>query len=192
MASGPPGAQTLLSPQFSPDGKYLLYMQQSGPTNAEIWALPLAGEGKPFRLVKPSDLQSRIVQFRLSPDGRWLAYTSTESGREEVYVTHFPSGEGRWQVSQTAATYPTWRADGKEIYYVGLSDATFRAASVSPKSEEFEVGPSQALFPIAFTAPLGVPYDPAPDGQRFIFSTYPEAVPTPLVVVTNWMADLKK
>ena len=192
MASGEPGANTLLSPQFSPDGKYLLYTQQSGPTNAEIWALPLTGGGKPFLLVKPSNSQARIVQFRLSPDGRWLAYSSTESGREEIYVTHFPSGEGRWQVSQTSGTFPTWRGDGKEIYYVGLADANFRAAPVNPKSEEFEVGQSQPLFAVSFTAPLGVPYDPAPDGQRFIFATYPETVPTPLVVVTNWTADLKK
>ena len=186
------GVPTLLSPQFTPDGKYLLYTQQSGPTNTEIWALPLTGERKPFPLVKPSSAQARIVQFRLSPDGRWLAYTSTESGREEVYVTHFPSGEGRWQVSQTAGTFPTWRGDGKEIYYVGLSDTTFRAAAVNPKREEFEVGQSQPLFAVNFTAPLGVPYDPAPNGQRFMFATYPETIPTPLVVVTNWTGDLKK
>jgi serine/threonine protein kinase/Tol biopolymer transport system component len=192
MDSGPPGAKTLLSPQFSPDGKYLLYMQQSGPTNAEIWALPLTADGKPFPLVKPSGPQARIVQYRLSPDGRWLAYTSTESGREEVYVTHFPSGEGRWQVSQTAGTFPTWRGDSKEIYFVGLSDANFRAAPVNPKSEEFQVGQAQPLFTVNFTAPLGVPYDPAPDGQRFIFATYPETVSNPLVVVTNWTGELKK
>jgi serine/threonine protein kinase/Tol biopolymer transport system component len=193
LIEGKAGAPTLLSPQFTPDGKYLLYTQQSGPTNTEIWALPLTGDDrKPFPLVKPASAQARIVQFRLSPDGRWLAYTSTESGREEVYVTHFPSGEGRWQVSQTAGTFPTWRGDGKEIYYVGLSDTTFRAAAVNPKSEEFEVGQSQALFAVNFTAPLGVPYDPAPDGQRFMFATYPESVPTPLVVVTNWTGDLKK
>ncbi len=192
LESGPPGAKTLLSPQFTPDGKYLLYTQQNGPTNAEIWALPLSGDKTPFAVLKPSNPQARIVQFRLSPDGRWLAYTSTESGREEVYVTHFPSGEGRWQVSQTAGTFPTWRSDSKEIYYTGLSDAIFRAAPVNTESEEFEVGQSQPLFTIAFTAPLGVPYDPAPDGQRFMFATYPETVPTPLVVVTNWTADLKK
>src|SRR5262249_60688980 len=119
-------------------------MQQSGPTNAEIWALPLAGEGKPFRLVKPSDLQSRIVQFRLSPDGRWLAYSSTESGREEVYVTHFPSGSGRWQVSQTGGTFPTWRGDSNEIYFIGV-DGFFHSVSVNPKSEEFDLGQVQTL-----------------------------------------------
>ena len=192
LDSGAPGAQTLLSPQFTPDGKHLLYTQQSGPTNAEIWALPLTGDKKPFSVLKPSNPQARIVQFRLSPDGRWLAYTSTESGREEVYVTHFPSGEGRWQVSQTSGTFPTWRSDSKEIFYAGLSDAIFRSAPVNSKSGEFQVGQSQPLFPVSFTAPLGVPYDPAPDGQRFVFATYPESVPTPLVLVTNWTSDLKK
>src|SRR5262249_31071660 len=166
-------------------------MQQSGPTNAEIWALPLAGEGKPFRLVKPSDLQSRIVQFRLSPDGRWLAYSSTESGREEVYVTHFPSASGRWQISQSGGTFPVWRGDSKEILFLGL-DGAFQAASVSTKNGEFELEQVRPLFQMNYTTPLGTPFDPMPDAQRFVFATYPESVSTPLVLVSNWTADLKK
>lgn len=109
-----------------------------------------------------------------------------------MYVTHFPSGEGRWQVSQTMGTFPEWRADGKEIFFIGLADGRFRAAPVNPKSEEFEVGQPQPLFPITFTPPLGTPYVPAPDGQAFILTSYPESVPTPLVLVTNWTAGVKK
>jgi hypothetical protein len=63
---------------------------------------------------------------------------------------------------------------------------------VNPKSEEFEVGQPQSLFPFNFIAPTGIPYGPTPDGSRFILATYPESVPTPLVIVTNWTGDLKK
>ncbi|MFI5114327.1 MAG: hypothetical protein ACHP7J_04205, partial [Terriglobales bacterium] len=186
--SSPP--LSLLSPQWSHDGRYLLHMEQSGPSGAGVWALPMTGEKKPFAIVQPPSPQARIVQFRLSPDGRWLAYSSTESGREEVYVTHFPSGAGRWQVSQTGGTFPAWRGDSKEIYFTG-QDGSFNAASVNMKSEEFELDQVRALFQMSYTSPLGTPYDVTPDGQRFVFATYPESVSTPLVLVTNWTADLK-
>ena len=142
-------------------------------------------------MVEAKSPQTRIVHFRLSPDGRWLAYTSTESGREEVYVTHFPGGSGRWQVSQSGGTAPTWRGDSNEIYFIGV-DGFFHAVTLNPKSGEFETGPVQSLFPVPFVAPVGNPYDPDPDGQRFAFSSYPQTAPTPLILVTNWTADLKK
>ena len=184
-------ARTLLSPEWSPDGGYLLHMAQSGPTNAGVWALPMTGGKKAFAIVQPPSPQARIVQFRLSPDGRWLAYSSTESGREEVYVTHFPSGAGRWQVSQSGGTFPSWRGDSKEIYFIGL-DGSLHAATVNTKSEEFELDPLRALFQVNYIAPVGTPYDVTPDGQRFVFATYPESVSMPLVLVANWTADLKK
>ncbi len=193
LISGDPSgtARTLLSPEWSPDGRYLVHMEQSGPSGAGVWAMPTTGDKKPFAIVQPQSPQTRIVQFRLSPDGRWLAYSSTESGREEVYVTHFPTGAGRWQVSQNGGTFPAWRGDSKEIYFVG-NDGILHAATVNAKSEEFELEPVRALFQVNYIAPVGSPYDAAPDGQRFVFATYPESVPTPLVLVTNWTADLKK
>jgi serine/threonine protein kinase/Tol biopolymer transport system component len=182
---------TLLSPQWSPDGKYLLHMEQSGPNDAAIWVLPTTGDKKPFAIVKSPSPQARIVQFRLSPDGRWLAYSSTESGREEIYVTHFPSGEGKWQVSQSGGTFPSWRQDGKEIFFIGLAGGV-QSATVNAKGDAFEVDPVHPLFQVNYVAPVGNPYDVAPDGQRFVFTTLPESVSTPLVLVTNWTADLKK
>ena len=182
---------TVLWPQWSPDGNYLVYIQQSGPGGAAVLAVPTTGDKKPFAVVEAKSPQIRIVHYRLSPDGRWLAYTSTESGREEVYVTHFPSGSGRWQVSQTGGTAPTWRGDSNEIYYIGV-DGFFHSVTVNRKSGEFETDQVQTLFPVPFVAPIGNPYDPSPDGQRFAFSTYPQTAPTPLVLVTNWTTDLKK
>jgi hypothetical protein len=184
-------AHTLLEPQWTPDGRYLLHTEQSGPSPG-VWAMPATGDKKPIAVVLPPTPQTRIVQFRLSPDGTWLAYASNESGRDEVYVTHFPDGIGRWQVSQTGGTFPTWRRDSKEIYFIGL-DGNFQAATVSAKGSAFEVEQVRALFPIGnFTSPLGVPYDAAPDGQHFVIATLPASTPTPLVLVTNWMADVKK
>jgi eukaryotic-like serine/threonine-protein kinase len=191
MENDPTGeARTLLAPQWTPDGKYLLHMEQNGP-NASLWAMPTTGDKKPFPLVTPQTSQARIVEYRLSPDGRWLAYSSNESGREEIYVTHFPSGAGRWQVSQTGGTFPAWRGDGKEIYYIGI-DGMLHAASVNAKSDEFELNQVSALFQYTFSAPLGDPYEPTPDGQRFAFNALPEGAPTPLVLVANWPGDLKK
>jgi eukaryotic-like serine/threonine-protein kinase len=188
-ATGP--AHTLLSPQWSPDGRYLIHMEQTGPTGAGVWALPSTGEKKPFSIVQAQSPLGRIVQFRLSPDGRWLAYSSTDSGREEVYVTHFPSGSGRWQVSQTGGTFPSWRGDSKEIYFIG-PDGALHAAVVNPKNEEFELDSVRALFRVNYIAPIGNPYDVTSDGQHFVFATYPESVSTPLVLVMNWTADLKR
>src|SRR5213078_3001965 len=128
MEGGPNDtAGTLLSPEMSPDGRYLVHIEQSGPGGGGVFALPMTGEKKAIPIVLAPSQQARIVQHRLSPDGRWLAYSSTESGREEVYVTHFPSGQGRWQVSQNGGTFPAWRGDSKEIWYVGMEGSMHAA-----------------------------------------------------------------
>jgi eukaryotic-like serine/threonine-protein kinase len=124
MEGGPKlTAGTLLSPELSPDGRYLVHIEQSGPTGAGVFALQMTGEKKPFPVVQALSPQARIVQHRLSPDGRWLAYSSTESGREEVYVTHFPSGQGRWRVLENGGTFepfllgePTARRSGTSVW----------------------------------------------------------------------------
>src|SRR5438105_4972342 len=110
--------ESLNWPQFPPDGKYLVYELASGPTGATIWSMALDGERKRTLLIQPQSPQARVVYFRLSNDGQWLAYSSTDSGREEVYVTSFPGGAGRWQVSANGGTFPVWRSDSKELYYM--------------------------------------------------------------------------
>jgi serine/threonine protein kinase/Tol biopolymer transport system component len=186
-----PNRETLSNPQWSADSRYLLHMQQEGPTGAAVWVLPLTGDKKPFLLAKAQSPQSRIIQYRLSPNDRWLAYTNIDSGREEVYVTHFPSGEGRWQVSQGGGTFPAWRGDSKEIFFVGL-DGALHAASVNPQKDEFDLDQVRPLFRINYTAPIGNAFDNAPDGQHFVITELPQGVPTPLVLVSNWLSDLKK
>ncbi|HEV3421400.1 MAG TPA: protein kinase [Candidatus Acidoferrum sp.] len=186
-----PDEGTLMMPQWSSNSRYLLHTEQRGPTGAAVWALPLTGDKKSFIVAKAQAPQGRIIQYRLSPDDRWLAYTCTDSGREEVYVTHFPSGEGRWQVSQGGGTFPTWRGDSKEIYFVGL-DAAIHAARVNSQKAEFDVEEVRPLFRVNYTAPIGNAFDNAPDGQHFVITVLPQGVPTPLVVVSNWLAELKK
>jgi serine/threonine protein kinase/Tol biopolymer transport system component len=178
-----------LSPQWSPDGKYLLHLEQDGP-NPRLSVLSLADK-KTFEVAQARSDQGRLFDFRLSPDGRWLAYSANDSGTQELYVTRFPSGQGRWQVSQGGGGYPTWRADSSEIFFYGL-DGNLHSSAVSAKGEEFSVSAPKAMFPVGFSSPLGTPYDASPDGQRFIFGTFPDAVSTPLVLVTNWAAELKK
>jgi Tol biopolymer transport system component len=187
---GPVPRLGIWDPAWSPDGKYLVHMEQTGPTGAGVWALP-AGEKKPISIVQAQTTQSRIVQSRLSPDGRWLAFSSTESGREEVYVTHFPSGQGRWQISQSGGTFPAWRADSKEVYFIGL-DGAIHAASVDPNKTEFQLNSVSTLFQVSYISPIGNPYDVSADGQHFVFTTYPQSQSTPMVLVNNWLADLKK
>jgi len=182
---------TLLAPELSPDGRFLVYTSQKGPTGIGIWAMPLTGDRHPFAVVPPPASPARLVQYRLSPDGRWLAYSSTQSGREEVYVTHFPSGQGKWQVSQIGGTFPGWSGGGKEIWFIS-TDLNMHVASVNPKSPEFEMGPLQSLFQITYTSPVGTPYDVTPDGKKLVLTTFPESVPTPMVLVTNWAAELKR
>jgi eukaryotic-like serine/threonine-protein kinase len=116
---------------LSKDGKYLLYQETNPGTGIDIMALPLDGDRKPIPVVK-----TQFDEFggAFSPDGRWVAYVSRNSGRSEVYVTAFPSGpKGRWQVSTGGGDQPKWRGDGTELYYEGpgqlFSNAGFAPAS---------------------------------------------------------------
>jgi Tol biopolymer transport system component len=181
---------SLAWPQWSPDGRYLLYLQQSGPTGASVWTVPTSGEKKPQLVVKPEAATGKVTFLRLSPDGRWLAYSSNDGGREEVYVTSFPSGGGRWQISREGGTFPVWRHDGKEVFFIGL-DAHLYAVEVNAEENRFEVGNSQALFELRNIFALGSPFDITPDGKRFMVLTQPEGSASPMMLVLNWTAELK-
>jgi serine/threonine protein kinase/Tol biopolymer transport system component len=187
------GLFTFLWPQWTPDGKYLAYQKQDGPTNATFWAQPTTGDQKPFMVLQPQSPQGRIIQTRLSPDGHWLAYTSTDSGREEVYVTAFPTASGRWQISQNGGGYPFWRGDGTELYFAGLLDATAYAVELKINGTQLESGIPQPLFVVRNTSSVGTLFDVAPDGQRFLVPlTQRENADVPMSLVTNWPALLNK
>jgi len=181
---------------WSPDGRFLLYTLQTNQSFDDVWILPLSGDRKPIPF-----LQTRFNegQGQFSPDGRWIAYVSNESGPDEVYVASFqgPGGApgGKWQVSTSGGTQPRWRGDGKEIFFVSPApENTLMAATVTARDTGFEVGAIKPLFAVR---PSGTPrnsYQVSADGQRFLVNMGPaqSATPTPITVVVNWTAGFKK
>jgi len=147
----------------------------------------------PFRVVEPQTRQGTIVYARVSPDSKWLAYSSTESGREEVYVTPFPSGNGRWQVSQNGGTIPAWRADAKELFYAEFSNAQTQlfAMDVVANGDQFETRNYRKLFPVNHIATANN-FEVSPDGRRFLIVIQPEAEAAPMSLLLNWPAKLSK
>ncbi len=126
------------------DGGYIAYQFFGPKANAnDVWALPMFGDRKPFPVVStPFD----EVDPAISPDGKWLAYLSNESGQYEVYIKTFPSGEGKWQVSTTGSRgLPVWRRDGKELYFLSLG-GKLTAVDVQEKGASLELGTPQELF----------------------------------------------
>jgi hypothetical protein len=153
--------------------------------------LPLTGDHKPFPLLQTQSGSASYGQ--ISPDGRWVAYGSNESGRNEIFVAPFPGPGGKWQISTAGGTYPRWRHDGSEIFYLAPG-GKLMVASVSGKGAGFEVGAVKPLFATRVIAFAGLyEYAVSADGQRFLVNTAPEqATSSPITVVLNWTAGLKK
>jgi Tol biopolymer transport system component len=175
---------------WSPDGRFLLYEEVSRKTTTDLWLLPLAGERKPsLYLQTPFD----ETHAKFSPDGRFVAYTSNESGRDEVYVQTFPAAGGKWQISTDGGDQAQWRADGKELFFLGL-DRKLRAVAV--KTEHgFEPGIQQVLFEARTNVPAGLAtrafYAVSGDGRRFLVDTVvSDGGRIPITVVLNWAKDL--
>jgi Tol biopolymer transport system component len=177
---------------WSTDGRYLMYQESSPETQEDLWIVPTTGDRKPVPYLKTPFNE---IDGQFSPDGKWVAYTSDESGgRNEVYVRAFPAGAAKFPVSNSGGDIPRWRQDGRELFYRAL-DGRLMAASVRPVAQGLEFGTPVALFPTV--PPAGIfayPYDVSPDGQR-ILALAPgvgEAGASLLTVVLNWQAGLKK
>ncbi len=177
-------------PGWSPDGKYLTYLWGDGEKMVSLWIRPVNGDAKPVAVVQPPSPQSNIYSYRISPDSRWVAYQSDESGQQEIYITSFPEGKGKWRVSESGGFWPAWRRDGKELFYADLHD-TFFACPVTPKGAEMEVGTPQRLFNAPVPA-IGQSFDVSSDGKRVLVNHSEEEAEAPLQLVTNWLAELKK
>ena len=197
-ASGSGNEKTLFQSQYtvymnewSPDGKYLVYTQQSPEGRSELWLLPTNGNGKPELLLGGS---FNAFQGTLSPDGKWIAYTSDESGSSnEVYVTSFRMVGPRWRVSSGGGSFPRWSRSGNELFYRAL-DGMLMVASVQSESRALDFGTPTALFHISEPAGMfAFPYDVAPNGKE-ILSLVPNkgAADRPsLTVVMNWDSKTK-
>ncbi len=175
---------------WSADGRLLFFYVDNARGKNEMWALPTQAGAKPVPLLQSEFNENEGV---LSPDGRWLAFTSDESGKNEVYVLKFQSGASpaaageRWQVSDKGGSAPRWRRDGKELYYRS-PDQKLMAAEVKAAADAFSAAPPRALFELRtdFLRFEENAYDVAPDGRFLIAVPSAGASPAPLTVVLNW------
>jgi eukaryotic-like serine/threonine-protein kinase len=175
----------MIPTSWSPDGKYLTYFNRG---EYDLWVLPLedAAEPIPF-LQSPSVLGSPV----LSPDGKWIAYDSNESGRSEIYVRPFPGPGGKWQISTAGGTRPRWRNDGREIFYFDY-EGTINSADVSIKESTVDVTSVRPLFTTKANIRFGT-YDITSDGKFFVVNSVIKSYEDELItLIVNWDADMKK
>ena len=178
---------------WSPDGKTLLYTVGNLVSSAQIWQLPLTGDDRKPRPVMPSGFM--MMESRFSPDGRWIAYASNESGKFEVYVIPASGNGGKWQISNAGGQQPLWRKDGKELFYLN-SDDNLMSVSIKLGADSVQADAPNSLFSLAKSIlsvnGLVAPYDVTSDGNRFIVVTVEQGKSFPINLVTNWTAALQK
>lgn len=188
--------RTAFPTAWSPDGRFVLFMERGVKTRTDLWVLPVFGDRKEYLLSNsPFDEQNP----QLSPDGRWLAYTSDETGNNEIYVQSFSAdgklGAEKKRLSTTGGRLPIWRRDGSELFFIA-SDGQMMASSVKTGGTEFEFAAPKPLFKtrtLSLEGGIYHEYDVTPDGQRFLIGTLigDTKMPPPTVIL-NWTADLKK
>ncbi len=201
LASGAGDEQLLLksdagykyATSSSRDGRFLSYTVVNPETKTDLWVLPMQGDRKPTPFLR-TEFNERSGQF--SPDGHWIAYISDESGSDEIYVREFSSGSaqgsgdaaGKWLISKGGGTYPRWRGDGKELFYVA-SGGKLTSVDISAKPV-FQAGAPRPLFQLP---PGFIGSEVTPDGGRFLIGV-PAALSAsvPFTVLLNWQATLKK
>jgi Tol biopolymer transport system component len=165
------------------DGRFALFLSISPATREDIWILPLSGEGKPMPIVSTRFSEA---DAQISPDCRWFAFSSDESGPPEIYVQSLADASKRFQVSSSGGARPRWRGDGKELFF--LAGSTLQSVSFNTGAS-MESGTPKNLFRL----PLWEDYAITRDGQRILVATSVEENPVfPPTVVLNWAADLKR
>jgi Tol biopolymer transport system component len=190
---------------WSPDNRFLLYQNLDSATGIDIWALPMSGanaspvgrsqqeivgDPKPFPVVR-TNFDEDVAQF--SPDGKWFAYQSNQSGRYEIYIQPFPGPGETTLVSTNGGAQARWRRDGKELFYIAL-DGRLMAVPIriAPNAQTIDAGTPVPLFATRVGGALSYPnsqqYDVSPDGQRFLMNTIVEGTPLPITVILNWKA----
>jgi Tol biopolymer transport system component len=206
VASGASDERPLLVTQqskspsdWSRDGRFLLYASEDPTMGSDLWALPMTGDGKPFPVVR-TNADEREGQF--SADGRWVAYVSSATGIDEVYIQAFPGPGGKKQVSTNGGVDPRWGRDGRELFYVA-PDGTLMAVEihVDPDGRAVNPGPPVALFQTRLATGAAITsglfgtrpqYAVASDGLFLMNVTVDDNVPSPISIVLNWATALKK
>jgi Tol biopolymer transport system component len=172
---------------WSRDGKYAMFRKRN-----ELWYFSW-----PESVAKPLIQAKWTVQnAQFSPDGRWMAYASNETGSMEIYVSTFPSGDGKWQVSSAGGQEPRWRQDGKELFYLSAEGKMMSVAVTLGTA--FKAGSPVALFQTTHrrqpvSAQDRFSYDVSGDGQRFLINTkIDEANIAPLSIHLNWASEMER
>src|SRR6185295_11018903 len=189
--------------QWSRDGRFIVYTEQDPKTRLDLWYLPMGPDGKPSgKPMRFAHSEFSELQGQLSPDSKWMAYTSDVSGQREVYVQPFPSADNELRISTAGGAQPRWRGDGKELFYLA-PDGKLTAVAVTvtpgPKAS-LKAGAPLALFDTHIAAQTQVffNYDVTADGKRFLVDTSAGAASStgastpPLTVRVNWDAPSKK
>jgi Tol biopolymer transport system component len=175
----------------SREGRFLIY--GTPPPDSNLWVLPLTGDRKPIPYMQTPFNEAG---GRFSPDGRWVAFGSNESGRPEIWVAPFPATGAKVLVSTAGAQFfsARWRDDGRELFYLS-PEGTLMAAAVDGQRADFRVPSAKALFrlPVTPTTAAGTVYDVSADGQRFLVNMRPDdGGAMPLTIVFNWTAPLTR
>jgi serine/threonine protein kinase len=174
---------------WSRDGRFIVYRVVDPKNGNDLWILPLSGDNKP-RPFATTPFNEANAQF--SPDGRWIAYQSDESGQYQIYVQPFPGPGGKWQVSNAGGTQPRWNRNGKELFYIATDNRLMSVSVETTQSgEAVKAAPPVALFAASI---VEVPpttqrqqYAVSPDGTRFLVNVLAEsAAVSPITVVLNW------
>jgi Tol biopolymer transport system component len=203
--SGGSGSEELLlkSPHpktpldWSLDGKLVLFSEMNGDRSGDLWVLPVTSDGKPG-VAKPL-IHLRGLDFyraKFSPDGKWLAYTSGESGARQVYVQSLPVSGTKYQISTISGSNPRWRHDGKELFFLSLTGELMSVAVDASQDGVFHAGLPLKLFETTAAANTSpIPYDVVPDGQSFLINSRPGLARggglQPITVILNWSAKAK-
>jgi eukaryotic-like serine/threonine-protein kinase len=166
---------------WSRDGRYLL-----STNSGDLW-INANGKSSPFQRTEFNESEGQF-----SPDGKWVAYTSDESKEPEVYVQSFPAPGGKWLISTAGGSQPRWRRDGRELFYI-VPDGKLMAVSIKP-GVSFEYGTATALFQAPIQDfPTTFRYAVASEGQRFLIrGVSQDAKSSPITVMTNWLAAVRK
>jgi Tol biopolymer transport system component len=171
---------------WSKDGRFLLYQRIDQQTGLDLWALPMFGDSRNEFVVANTPYEERNGQF--SPNGRWVAYETNESGRFEIMVQPFPEPSSKWKVSTNGGLQPRWRPDGTELYFIA-PDGKLMTVPVTGSDGAFEFGMPVALFPTRITG-MGPmfkhQYAVSRDGRFLISQSNEESANAPVTLILNW------